>query len=94
MKYLEQIKSPQWQKKRLEILKRDMFSCNICNDDKSQLHVHHLYYKPNTLIWEYEDESLQTVCDSCHEKLTNDLPKLAGLVAFRILYNNLDVFKL
>lgn len=30
------------------------------------LHVHHKYYILNKLPWEYLDEALITLCDSCH----------------------------
>ena len=33
------------------------------------LHVHHTYYQIDKLPWEYPDESLQTLCRSCHEKV-------------------------
>lgn len=33
------------------------------------LNVHHTYYQIDKLPWEYPDESLQTLCRSCHEKV-------------------------
>lgn len=33
------------------------------------LHVHHKYYKINTLPWEYDDQALKTYCLDCHEKI-------------------------
>lgn len=94
MKYTEQIKSVEWQKKRLEIFERDKWMCTVCNTDKKQLHVHHLYYLPNTLIWQYDNEALKTVCDDCHEILTKELCKLSGIIAFQIISENLDIFKI
>ena len=32
MNYSEQLKSPKWQKKRLEIMQRDKFTCQLCGD--------------------------------------------------------------
>ena len=42
---------------------------NISNpfvDDWLDLHVHHKYYVKNTLAWDYELDSLITLCGTCH----------------------------
>jgi 5-methylcytosine-specific restriction endonuclease McrA len=36
------------------------------------LHVHHTYYQIDKLPWQYPDESLQTLCRSCHEKVHDE----------------------
>jgi 5-methylcytosine-specific restriction endonuclease McrA len=90
--YSNQIKHPKWQKLRLKIFERDNFTCSCCSSKEKQLQVHHLYYLPNTLIWNYDEEALVTVCYKCHEILTKELPKLSGLIAFNILSNKLDYF--
>ena len=71
MTYSEKLKDPRWQKKRLHILGRDEFKCRLCNDDKTTLHVHHKYYKPDTDPWDYEDVDYITLCDPCHKKAHN-----------------------
>lgn len=38
--YLEKLKDPRWQKRRLEIFQRDEFTCQVCFDTESTLHVH------------------------------------------------------
>lgn len=58
MDYKEQIKDPRWQRRRLEILSRDNFACQICGDTDNTLHVHHLAYEQNKKIWEYDDWQL------------------------------------
>jgi len=93
MEYKEQIKDGRWQRKRLEIMQRDDFKCNICNE-VNKLHVHHLYYKPNAKIWEYDNETLVTVCDNCHELLHKELGKISGLIAFKMLRSNIDILEL
>jgi|GEM_PF-2145509 len=65
--YVEQLKHPNWQRKRLEILNRDEFMCQICYDDESTLHVHHKHYFKGRMAWEYENYELVTLCESCHE---------------------------
>ena len=68
MDYKEQIKSPQWQSRRLEILQRDDFTCQICGCKDKTLHVHHLRYVPGREIHEYEDWELITLCEQCHNE--------------------------
>jgi hypothetical protein len=44
----------------------------VYDEDASEalfLHVHHTYYDLAKLPWEYPDESLITVCSSCHKKI-------------------------
>lgn len=92
MTYADQLKTADWQKKRLEIMQRDGFSCKICGDSKGQLSVHHLYYYPKMKVWEYENESLITICDRHHKEI-HEMAKVSGIIAFKILTGN-DVFDL
>lgn len=68
MKYEKQIKSPKWQKKRLEVLERDNFTCCFCGSTEKMLHVHHLYYEDGKKIWEYPTKALITLCEDCHKR--------------------------
>jgi len=65
-KYSSQYLDPRWQKKRLEVMQRDEFKCRDCGDADSQLHVHHLMYFKNRMVWDYDDKLLVCLCDSCH----------------------------
>ena len=65
--YSEKLKDPRWQRKRLEIMERDRFSCSVCCEDKSMLSVHHRYYITGRMPWEYPDWALITLCESCHK---------------------------
>jgi len=67
MTYGEKLKSPKWQKKRLEILERDKFTCTNCRSKEKQLHVHHKVYIFNNEPWDYENEFYTTLCNDCHE---------------------------
>lgn len=78
MNYSEQLKSPMWQKKRLEILNRDNFTCQDCGDTESQLQVHHKSYVFGNKVWEYDNDNLVTLCETCHSCLT-DLKKIIKL---------------
>lgn len=64
--YLDLLKNPKWQKKRLKIFQRDNFRCKLCNDDKTTLNVHHKKYIKNHKPWEYNEDDLITLCDDCH----------------------------
>lgn len=65
--YSDKLKNPLWQKRRLDILERASWSCELCRDSKSPLHVHHLEYKQSREPWEYEDDELVVLCDECHK---------------------------
>ena len=65
--YSELLRDPRWQKKRLQIMERDNWTCRSCGWNESTLNVHHKYYLPNRLPWEYLDSNLITLCEGCHE---------------------------
>jgi hypothetical protein len=69
MTYSDKLKSPKWQKKRLQILERDNWQCQYCKDTESQLQVHHLKYTGEP--WEAKNEDLITTCCDCHEILSH-----------------------
>jgi len=67
MNYSDQLKSPKWQKKRLDILNLRGFKCEKCNCEENQLHVHHRFYLKNRKAWEYDNDVFQVFCHICHE---------------------------
>jgi len=67
MKYIEKLKDPRWQKKRLEILSRDQWTCQNCHSTEDTLAVHHLIYNKGYDPWDYNDSDLVTLCESCHD---------------------------
>ena len=73
--YAQKLKDPRWQKKRLEILERDEWNCQICHDNESTLVVHHRKYLPNTDPWDYPDYLLVTLCEDCHESERTERPE-------------------
>lgn len=63
----------QWKRKRNIILIRDHNRCQYCGCYYN-LQVHHKYYSkyPNgkkVAPWNYPDDALITLCDSCHKKV-------------------------
>lgn len=70
MTYAEKLKDPRWQKKRLEILNRDEFTCQYCFSQTETLHVHHLQYIYSKEPWDYDNKFLITYCKKCHDDIT------------------------
>lgn len=87
----EQYKDPRWEKKRLEIYRRDLWQCRKCNATNIKLNAHHLYYERGLNIWEYDNDALVTLCDKCHFQIHTDLKKIAGIVAFKIFTGEIDI---
>ena len=67
IRYKEYLKNPLWQRKRLEIMQRDDFTCQICGHKDKTLNVHHIWYEPNKKPWDYPNNALITLCEECHE---------------------------
>lgn len=65
--FWEQYKHPLWQKKRLEILEREHFTCEMCGSDDDPLHIHHVYYERGLKPWEYPDNCYRCLCKDCHD---------------------------
>jgi len=70
--YQQKLLDPRWQKKRLEILSRDDFTCQSCFSKVDTLHVHHRIYQAGD-PWDTQDIYLISLCDNCHAHETNNL---------------------
>lgn len=81
MTYREQLLHPNWQRKRMEILQRDDFTCKCCYDTESTLHVHHKQYVKGRLAWEYPNNELVTLCEECHELMHEQTSAFRSLLA-------------
>lgn len=80
MSYSQKLKSPLWQRKRLEIMGRDDFKCTACSLSNETLAVHHIWYTGYN-PWDAPDSDLQTLCDPCHKLLG---PHSKGGVGFMV----------
>jgi glutamine phosphoribosylpyrophosphate amidotransferase len=67
--YFEKLKSPLWQKRRLEVMERDDWKCRICYAEGSTLAVHHIRYPKTGNPWDSDACDLVTLCESCHTSL-------------------------
>lgn len=66
-RYGEKLKKSEWQKRRLEILTRDNFTCQKCKDAGTELQVHHRHYINGREPWDYPNDLLVTLCRPCHQ---------------------------
>ena len=64
--YGEKLKDPRWQKRRLQVLERDDWTCQLCRSKDKTLHVHHRWYEKGAEPWEAPDEALVVLCEGCH----------------------------
>ena len=64
--YAQKLRDPRWQKKRLEVMQANDFSCEICGDKESTLNIHHKQYLKGHEPWEYEADQLSCICQNCH----------------------------
>lgn len=79
MTYIEKLKDPRWQRRRLERLQKENFTCQDCGDTKTELQIHHRLYRRNVSPWNYSDSELQVLCAPCHkmaEQVRSDLHEL------------------
>lgn len=84
--YSEKLKDPRWQKKRLEIFKRDGWACSVCGSTTKTLNIHHKKYC-NSNPWESDDKDIETVCEDCHEtehikKIFKELARIGVVLEF------------
>ena len=64
-------KSTVWEKKRLEILKRDNYECQICKREGGftpATTVHHIIPLEQRLDLALDDDNLLSVCAACHNR--------------------------
>lgn len=70
--YSELLSDPRWQKKRLEVMERDNFTCQHCGCTDRKLNIHHKYYMDKHNPWDYPLNAFITLCDKCHHNEHND----------------------
>jgi len=73
--YSKKLKDPRWQRKRLEVLQRDGWTCQSCRDKTATLHVHHKEYRHGD-PWDIPLSCLITLCEICHEEESFERAKM------------------
>ena len=72
--YKKLLLNPKLQKKRLEILQIDNFSCVVCGngiDTYTKVHVHHLSYRKGCIPLEFDINDMIVLCQKCHQRNHN-----------------------
>lgn len=85
MSYSDDLLSPLWQRKRLEIMQRDNFQCQVCGSKRNSLTVHHLYYESGKKPHEYDNDVMITLCKDCHEATHREVAKISSLIAWSVV---------
>lgn len=92
--YYEKLKDPRWQKKRLEIMQRDNFTCQCCGETEKTLNVHHKTYKRGRDPWDYTEKCLVTLCEFCHElekdSMDNAISEISGTLKLVFLSRDIE----
>ena len=96
--YLQKLKDPRWQKKRLEVLHNANFTCQLCYDNNETLQVHHLSYLNGKEPWDYNLNNFKCLCATCHEAISvikwldyNDIIKLIKVKSSNNTNNNVYI---
>ena len=68
--YSSKLRDARWQRKRLEVMERDKWTCRSCgaSGEGVTLNVHHAYYESGKDPWDYPDDTLVTWCEDCHKE--------------------------
>lgn len=80
LSYSEQLKHPNWQRKRLECLDGAGWACERCDAEDQTLHVHHRQYFKGRMAWEYTGLELAVLCETCHQMEHSELDSLRRLL--------------
>jgi len=86
--YFTKLKDPRWQKKRLEVLEFSDWSCEVCGDTESTLHVHHKQYIKGREPWEYGLQQLAVLCEHCHDIEHSQIDRLIDVISRLPVKNN------
>lgn len=74
-------KDPRWQKRRLEVMEFRGWRCQECGSDTKTLNVHHKLYRKGADPWEYSNEELACLCESCHGELHGQMDALKAVLS-------------
>lgn len=80
MTYQEKLQNVRWKIKRNRVIQKDNHECRFCQLQNKSNHVHHGYYEKGLEPWEYEDESLWTLCERHHKQIHEWLQELQRVI--------------
>jgi len=79
--YIEKLRDPRWQRLRLKCLEKAEWTCSWCGDKKSNLQVHHGYYRKGATPWSYPQKTLHVLCEGCHGRAEWQREELYRMIA-------------
>ena len=91
MTYSQKLRDPRWQRKRLQILERDNFTCLSCRSTDRNLQVHHVVYERRE-PWDYPDYLYQTLCEVCHKERQEIVDRIVS--ALRVALKDVPTVRL
>jgi len=84
--YIELLRDPRWQRKKNAILERDDYRCQFCRDTETNLQAHHKRYAKSGLPWDVPNSWLITLCQRCHERVSELINRAREMLAEMNLY--------
>ena len=69
--FRKQLKDPRWEKRRIELLENVQWRCQLCGNQKEELHVHHSYYEKGKAPWDYPNAPQIVLCHTCDAERTH-----------------------
>lgn len=96
--YRELLATDEWKMFARDFRRQRDNSCAHCKRTGVETNVHHLFYEPDKLPWEYATTELVLLCRECHEGIHEELKKFRKYVfsylnrqSFRVLNGALRV---
>ena len=84
LSYADKLKDPRWQKRRLEVMERDSWTCVRCRSSTRTLNVNHLVYTGEP--WDAPGHALETLCEVCHGERSALEKQIRGLPTFLAIH--------
>ena len=93
MTYAQQLRHPKWEQRRLQVIEKAGSRCECCgnfgiNDGETsevRFEIHHGYYTPGLMAWEYPDDVLYCLCPECHKDVQESMERAQYELAKRQL---------
>jgi hypothetical protein len=92
--YQRKLVHPDWQMKRLELFKARGLRCEDCSSKGKELHIHHIYYLPNTEPQNYPDDAYRVLCYDCHQIEEDRLKEIGETIMSRLRRCGADAFSI
>jgi hypothetical protein len=89
--YRELLKSDEWKAFSRDIRQNHGGCCAICKRRDVITHVHHFYYDPNRLPWQYNSDEVVLLCETCHREMHKELQQFRKFVFGKLTPRTLQI---